>query len=419
MPLIPLSDPARGPARGQRWRQALTWLPDVGPDIAAFCAALLCAVLAALLVGSIGGCGGGVGTEGTGTFASVGSGPITGFGSIVVSGVRYDDSTASVSDDDGQGGDRGQLALGMVVDVEGGAVTTAADGVTQVATATSVRTRRALLGPVAEVAADGSRLRVLGQLVLVTADTTLGAGLATPASLAALPAGQLLEIWGLYDASRTAWVATRIALAPAGSSYRISGPVAAVDGGQGFTIGSQAFAGSSTGLAAGTVVQLKLQPVRDGQGRWVVSTQKNDSPFSGERDGAGVEGVVATVLSASRFSVDGVTVDSSAARVDGTVQAGARVEVRGRLSGGVLLASRVKASAPDEAKGFELKGTPSGLDTTARRFQLRGVTVDYASASFEDGSAARLVGYAGTLEVKGRLSADRQVLVADSVEFKD
>ncbi len=402
---IPLSDPERD----RRWRRALAWLPDVG----AFCVALLSAVLAALLVGGIGGCGGGVGTEGTGTFSSVGAGPITGFGSIVVGGVRYDDSAASISDDDGNGSDRSRLALGMVVEVEGGAVTTAADGVTQVATASRVRTRRALLGPATDVAADGSSLRVLGQLVQVTADTTFGDGLSTPAN------GQLLEVWGLYDASRTAWVATRIALAPAGSTYGISGPVASVDGAQGFTIGSQRFAGATAGLVAGSVVQLKLQTGRDGDGRWVVSAQRSESPFRGERDGAGLEGVVSTVDSAVRFTVSGVTVDSSVARIDGTVQPGARVEVRGSLSGGVLLATRIKASAAEAAKGFELKGTLSGLDTTARRFQLRGVTVDYASARFEDGSAARLVGYTGRLEVRGRLSADRQVLVADSIEFDD
>jgi len=427
MPPIPLSDAAPAaapasapaPARGARWRRALGWLPDIGADLLAFCTALVCAVLAALLVGSIGGCGGGVGTEGTGTFASVGSGPITGFGSIVVSGVRYDDSSASVSDDDGNGSDRSKLALGMVVDVEGGAVSTAADGVTLVSTATSVRTRRALLGPATDVAADGASLRVLGQLVLVTADTTLGNGLGTPAALAALPAGQLLEVWGLYDASRTAWVATRIALAPAGSTYCVSGPVATVDGGQDFTIGSQKFAGSTAGLAAGTVVQLKLQAVQDSSSRWVVSTQRSDTPFSGERDGAGVEGVVASVLSASRFTVSGITVDSSAAQVSGTVQPGARVQVRGKLSGGVLVATRVQASAAEQPRGYELKGTPTSLDTANRRFVLRGVTVDYSRASFQGGNAAALVGYTGVLEVKGSLSADRQVLAADTVKFDD
>ncbi len=401
------------PPRGRWLRRVHPWLPDVG----AFCGALLTAVLAALLVSSIGGCGGGVGTEGTGTFSSVGSGPITGFGSIVVSGVRYDDSAASVSDDDGNGRSRDQLALGMVVDVEGGAVTTAADGVTLSATATTVRTRRALLGPAGAIHLAGASLRVLGQQVLVTGDTAFASSLT--GGLAAVADGQLLEVWGLYDASRTAWVATRIAPAAAGSGYSISGPVAALDGAQGFTLGSQRYAGSTTGLAVGSIVQLKLQDAPDAGGRWVVRTQRAEDKLPDERDGAGVEGLVSAVASASRFTVNGVTVDSSGARVDGTVQPGARVQVRGSLKAGVLVATRVQASTPETVRGFELKGTPAQLDTVARRFVLRGVTVSYASASFDKGTAATLVGYTGTVEVKGQLSADRQVLEASTVEFKD
>lgn len=409
MPQMLFPEPVR-----QRWlAQARAWLPDLG----AFFGALLCAVLAAVLVGSIGGCGGGVGTEGTGTFSSVGSGPITGFGSIVVSGVRYDDSSASVTDDDGNGRDRSQLALGMVVDVAGGAVATAADGITLSATATTVRTRRALLGPAAAVNAGAGSLQVLGQLVLVTADTTFGNGLA--GGLAAVANGQLLEVWGLYDTSRTAWVATRIDTAAAGSTFCVSGPVASVDSAQSFTLGSQRFAGTTTGLAAGSIVQLKLQSSTDTSGRWVVSTQRADAAPSGEHEGAGLEGVVSAVLSASRFTLDGVTVDSSAAQVQGTVAAGAWVQVRGSLKAGVLVASRVQASTPEQVRGFELKGTPASLDTTTRRFVLRGVTVAYGSASFSGGSTATLVGYTGTVEVKGQLSADRQVLNASSVEFKN
>ena len=399
------------PLRGRWLRLAAAWLPDIG----AFCGALLTAVLAALLVGSIGGCGGGVGTEGTGTFSSVGSGPITGFGSIVVGGVRYDDSTASVSDDDGNSSDRTRLALGMVVDVEGGAITTSADGATLSATATRVRTRRALLGPAQAIDLAAGRLQVLGQQVLVTGDTTFGSGLA--GGLAAVAAGQVLEVWGLYDASRTGWVATRIAAAAAGSGYSVRGPVASVDSGQSFTLGSQGFAGSTTGLVAGTIVQLKLQNAPDASGRWQVSTQRAEDKLPDQSDDAGLEGLVSAVASATRFTVNGTTVDSSGARVDGTVQAGARVQVRGALVAGVLVATRVQASAPETVRGFELKGTPGGLDTVARRFVLRGVTVDYSGASFRNGSAATLVGYTGTLEVKGRLSADRQVLEATSVEF--
>jgi hypothetical protein len=384
------------------------------PDLRALFGALLCG---ALLVGSIGGCGGGVGTEGTGTFASVGSGPITGFGSIVVSGVRYDDSAASVSDDDGQGRDRSQLALGMVVEVQGGAVTTAADGVTLVATATTVRTRRALLGPAAAIDLAAGSLQVLGQQVLVTGDTAFGSSLA--GGLAAVAPGQVLEVWGLFDASRSDWVATRIAVATAGSAYSISGPVASVDSAQSFTLGSQRFAGSTAGLVAGATVQLTLQSMPDADGRWVVSTQRAEDTLPDEREGAGLEGLVSTVVSATRFTINGTTVDSSGAQVSGTVQPGARVEVRGSLKAGVLLATLVQASAPETVRGFELKGTPSQLDTVARRFVLRGVTVGYAGASFQGGTAADLPGYTGTLEVKGQLSADRQVLEASSIEFDD
>lgn len=105
----------------------------------------------------------------------------------------------------------------------------------------------------------------------------------------------------------------------------------------------------------------------------------------------------------------------------GSVQPGAlvQVQVHGSLQGGVLLASRVQASTPETVRGFELKGTLSQLDTVARRFVLHGITASYAGASFDMGSAATLVSYTGTLEVKGQLSADRQVLEATSISFKN
>ncbi|HET9204789.1 MAG TPA: DUF5666 domain-containing protein, partial [Burkholderiaceae bacterium] len=71
----------------------------------AMCAALLAAC----------GGGGGVGTGGTGSFAS---GPITGFGSIIVNDVHYDDSQARVETDDGSARSRDDLRLGMMVEIE-------------------------------------------------------------------------------------------------------------------------------------------------------------------------------------------------------------------------------------------------------------------------------------------------------------
>jgi hypothetical protein len=399
------------------WRRIARHALVLLPELAAFGGALLFAALGAVLVGSLGGCGGGVGSEGTGSFASsYGSGPISGFGSIVVNGVHYDERAASVADDDGQALDRSALALGMVVQVSGGAVGTAANG-TLVATASSVRTARALVGPASAVEAAAGRLRVLGQAVLVTADTVLPDSLA--GGLAGVVAGQVLEVYGFYDDSRAAYVATRIAPAAAAAGYRVSGPVASVDGSQSFTLGGQAFAGATAGLVPGAQLRLSVQPQQDGNGRWVVSTQRSDERPPDDRERAGLEGVVSALASANRFVVGGVTVDGSAARIEGSLQVGARVEVRGSLRAGVLVATEVKAAASGEARSFELKGTPSQLDTVARRFVVRGTPVSYARAGlvFKNGDAAKLVGFAGTLEVKGTLSADRTVLEATEIEF--
>jgi hypothetical protein len=407
--------PPGTPATRRRWAQrALVYLPD----LVAWCIALLCAGLGAVLVGSLGGCGGGVGSEGTGSFSSTSfsSGTITGFGSIVVNGVHFDESAASVQDDDGQAVDRGQLALGMVVQVSAGDISTAADG-RRTATALSVRADRALVGPAAAIDTAAGRLNVLGQVVQVAVDTVFDERIV--GGLAGLGAGQLLAVYGYYDAGSARYNATRIALAGAGAAYLVSGPVAAVDGAQQFRLGNQAYLGSTAGLSAGSPVRLTPAAAPDSSGRWPVSSRRDDDRPPDDRAGADVDGVVVAVASASRFTVAGVVVDSSAAVVTGTVQVGARVSVRGALRSGVLVASEVRASAGD-ARGFELEGTPAQLDTGARRFVLRGVTVSYARADlvFKNGSAAGLVGYAGLLQVKGVLSADRTRLEATEIEFR-
>ena len=81
------------------------------------------ALAAAALLGACGGGGGdtaGVGTGGTGSF-SVGT--VTGFGSVFVNGIRYEDNGARLVDDDGTvkvlGTDDNPLKVGMVVEVTG------------------------------------------------------------------------------------------------------------------------------------------------------------------------------------------------------------------------------------------------------------------------------------------------------------
>ena len=83
------------------------------------------AASAALALFGCGGGGGdslaGVGSGGTGSFAS---GPIRGFGSIIVGGVRYDDSAARIATDAGATASSADLRLGMMVEVNGGDIAT-------------------------------------------------------------------------------------------------------------------------------------------------------------------------------------------------------------------------------------------------------------------------------------------------------
>jgi len=106
------------------WRGLARRANRYWPDVLALGSVIAAAVLAAVLTTALAGCGGGVEVGGTGSvIASFSQGPITGFGSIIVNGVHYDESAARVEDDDGAVRDRSVLRLGMVVQVTAGAVT--------------------------------------------------------------------------------------------------------------------------------------------------------------------------------------------------------------------------------------------------------------------------------------------------------
>lgn len=403
-------------ARAPVWRRLVAYCRDLLPDLAAFAGALLCAGLAALLLGSgLAGCGGGVGSEGTGTFAS---GTINGYGSIIVGGVHFDERNADVRDDDGQPLDRSALALGMVVDISAGPLASAS-GVSS-AVASSVLARRALVGPAAAVDLAAGRLTLLGQAVRVSADTVFDARL--PGGLAGVASGQLLEVYGYFDSATQAFAATRIAPAAAGTAYRVSGPLAAVDRlGASVTLGGQTYStaqlGSTSGLAEGAQVRLNLGGTPDRDGRWVVNGQRSDDRPTQARGDAEVDGRISALLGAGRFVVAGITVDAGSASLSGTLRVGASVSVSGAWRDGVLVASSVKVSG-DEVRRFELNGAISSVDALNRRFVLRGTTVSLARAElvFDHGDESQLL--PGTMvRVEGVLSADRTVLEATRIRI--
>ena len=417
---MPWRQPLR---RAARWTAA--W-PDLLTDVLSFAGALACAALAAVVLAVLGGCGGGVGTEGTGSFAS---GPITGYGSIIVNGIHFDESAASVQDDDAQALDRSALALGMVVQVTGSTLATDGSG-RSTATASQIRAVRALLGQVSARDLAAGTLTVLDQTVMIQADTVIDTALG--GSLAGTVPGSVVEVYGSFDATLNAWRASRVAAAPAGKAGRFSlrGTVGAVDADAGTVVVngrtySTAGLGSTAALQVGALLKLDLASAPDNQGRWVCSGDSDGQPsLPGDRDNAQARGLITRLASASRWVVDGTPVDVSGAKVQGTPALGARAEVNGVLRGGVLVASSVKVSSLGGDGGdarFEIEGTPSALDTLRQRFVVRGTTISYARSDvvYQNGaSPAALVGYTGKLKVAGVLSSDRSVVEATLIRFE-
>jgi hypothetical protein len=63
---------------------------------------------------------------GTATTSSYTDGVISGFGSVIVGGVRFDDSAASITTEDGTAVAASAMKLGMTIEIEGGRIDNAA-----------------------------------------------------------------------------------------------------------------------------------------------------------------------------------------------------------------------------------------------------------------------------------------------------
>ncbi len=391
--------------------------------------------LGALLAGTAlaVGCGGGggdsgVGAGGTGSPLSFSQGPIAGFGSIIVNGLHFDDSGASVVDDDGNALSNTQsLRLGTVVDVQGGVV---ANGATA---ATAIHVHIDLVGPVtAAYDAGTGRLAVLGQPVRVVSLTALDG---FTGGAAAIPLGSVVAVSSLYDKATGVYVATRIDPAPAAPRFAIRGAPTAVDtSADTFAIGAAVFSYGSlappASFATGQLLRAVLSTTPDSHGRWVVTAFGQAVPTLPDGRRGGLQGVVDSATDARHFVVSGVSVDASGAAVTpaGTVVAvQSRVEVHGTVVAGVLVATSVQVDASDDAQDdhgpgggdeFLIIGAILSLDTTSQTLTMRGpTTVNYATASFSSGSVADLaVGKA--IEVKGNLSADGSQVVATQIKFE-
>jgi Domain of unknown function (DUF5666) len=382
--------------------------------------------MAALLAAPVlSACGGGGGSSVAA--AAVGSGantlaigPITGFGSVILNGIRYDDSSALIESEDDDGFSRSQLGLGMFATLEGEVHDDGLSG-----TARVIRLRSELQGPVTSVNLAASEFHVLGNRVLVDAVTVLQ-GLQ---SLAELTAGAVVEVHGTrVDATLVR--ASRIERRTVGQGTSVRGIVSALDASsRSFSLGNLVvdYSGATLSVLPVNGMTVKVRGVLQTSGNRLVATKVQGSDdyralTQGSSTGSSrveLKGVVAAFAGMSSFQVVGVPVDGSKAVYKygsaAGVANGAYIEVKGTLVNGVLVASQLELEDSGLSdQRIELKGTVTDFSSVSS-FRVNGILVNAASARFEYGSGASLRNGVN-MEVKGQYAGN--VLTATKVELK-
>lgn len=357
------------------------------------------------------------------------SGAITGFGSVIVNGVRYDTDSAQVSIEN-QPASAMDLKVGQVVRIE---ATVDANGN---ARAKSVSQDDLLQGPVTAIDVAAGTITVAGQVVTTDADTLFDDSIPTR-SLNGLTVGDVVEVHGFVSAQGVH--ATRIEMAGSGETeVEVTGLVANLDTtAQRFDIGDLRVDYStatledfgSGGIAEGQLVEVEGRSFLSDGALRATEVEREDRRFGGDGDKSEIEGLVTRFVSATDFDVAGQRVTTtSSTRYEHGVAADlaldVKVEVEGRFDAeGTLVASKVEFKRRSSAR---LTGPVESIDADAGTFTALGVTVVVSSTtSLEDHegddhffnlSSLRVGDW---VEVRGQPEADTGRLLASRLERDD
>ena len=332
---------------------------------------VILASLAAVLV-ALNGCGGGGGGDtlaGIGGTGKIASGSITGFGSILVNGIKYDIDSASleVNDDDSAELSQDDLRIGMVV-----TVTAVVEG--DVGVASLVIYDNEIEGPVSGLIDPGNGLTksfsVLGIDVIVEdPGTEFDDSYAPGFSFATIADGDVVEVSGFFDDSNTlnaTYIKKTDDFVSGESEIELKGtPDAGTDAGAGESFVLDGVIVNI--LADADLSEVPGERVTDSMFVEVEGTLISDNPLTVEAfrieqeeegldDDAGeaeLEGFVSDFVDISNFRVDGQLVDASDAEFKSTdldlrLSDGLKVEVEGTIVGGLLDAKKVEEENGDE-----------------------------------------------------------------------
>jgi Domain of unknown function (DUF5666) len=304
-------------------------------------------------------------------------GTITGFGSVIVNDVRFNDSAARISMDDASA-TRDQLRVGMVVRIRG---RIHADGT---GVAESIEYNDCVQGPITAMNRVRNTVTVLGQTVRIDEDTVYDG--VTLRDMNGFQIGDQVEVSCLPDPANNQMRATRMQFRErfqnGFSELEVKGVVSNLGADtfmlNGLTVNMAGVAVGNrpAGLANGMTVEVSGKNYDNG----ILTADRlrdrdRDRISYPDGDGLEVEGYVSDFIGiASDFTVSGQRVNAANAVIkNGTaadIRDGLKVEVEGTMTNGVLVASvlviKLQANVRVEA-GLQAKDAALGSLTLLGR----------------------------------------------------
>lgn len=326
---------------------------------------------------------------GIGGSGYVSSGSVSGFGSVFVNGVEFETDSATF-DVDGVSGTQSDLAIGMVVRVNG---TINDDGIT--GTASSISFDDELQGPVSAVGisdADGIKrsITILGVTVIVDSGSTTfdidtdNVPPATVFDFTNIALDNNIEVSGFFDTNGNLQ-ATRVELKelifnPAGSIVEIEGVITNYVNNSNFKIGTITVDATTAtlddlpnGLANNLLVEAK-GTLDAGYTMLTASKIEGEDDSAEDTEEFEIEGIMTDYDSINQtFNIDGLTVDASNASKEPAtliLENDLRVEVEGAIINGVLIAKEIESEGGD----IKVHATVTSVDTNTNTFTLRPVS---------------------------------------------
>ena len=313
-------------------------------------------------------------------------GVISGFGSVIVNGVRFDDRAAAITMN-GATATRDRLRVGMVVQVRG---RIHGDGT---GVAESIQYENCVQGPITAMNRVQNTLTVAGQTVQVD-DGTVFDGV-TLRDMNAFAIGDQVEVSCYRDQAQNRLRATRMErqgmFQSGASEIEVKGTVSQLNLAAGtcmidglmLNFGALAAADRPAGLANGMNVQARGRHFANGLlTADLLRDRDRDRISRPDGDGLEVEGYVNDFVSIANFKIDGQAINAANAVIrNGTaadVANGAKAEAEGTMSNGVLVATVLVLKLQTQVRveaGLQDKDSTQGTITLlGRSFKVNADT---------------------------------------------